>query len=207
MIDIPLKAKVLCTDGHAGTTTAIIIDPVKRIATHVVVESIKYLDFLVPLELVANTKPDSVHLQCTIAKMHELHTFTETHYIHDDIFDDAMYMGSQYIEPYATMVPDYSGIVEEEHIPLGELAVHRGATVYAEDGRIGLLEEFIVESETGHVTHIVLSKGHLWGKRDMVIPVTAIDRGEYDSLYLNVTKGNIQDLPGVTIQRHYQGQE
>ena len=41
MKDIPLKAKVLCTDGHGGTTTAIIVNPVKREVTHIIVESIK----------------------------------------------------------------------------------------------------------------------------------------------------------------------
>jgi hypothetical protein len=33
MKDMPLKARVICTDGHTGTTTAIIINPVKRYDT------------------------------------------------------------------------------------------------------------------------------------------------------------------------------
>ena len=207
MKDIPLKAKVLCTDGHAGTTTAIIVDPVKREVTHVVVESIKYLDFLVPLEQVAGTKPDAVHLNCTVDELHGMRSFTETHYVQDDLYGGEMVQGGQYLAPYATQVPGDGGLFEEEKVPLGELAVHRGTTVQATDGRIGELEEFVVEPDTGHVTHIVLRKGHLWGKRDVVIPISAIDHGDYESLYLNVTKKEIRDLPGVSIQHHYTGQE
>ena len=207
MKDIPLEAKVLCTDGHAGTTSAVIVNPVKQEVTHVVVESIKYLDFLVPLEMVADTTPGEVHLNCTIEELHGMRSFTETHYVHDDLYDGAMYQGSQYLAPYATQGPDYGGLMEEEKVPFGELAVHRGTIVHATDGRIGVMEEFVIESDTGHVSHIVLRKGHLWGKRDVVIPVSAIDHGNYESLFLNVTKKAIQDLPGVSIQRHYTGQE
>jgi hypothetical protein len=206
MIDIPLKAEVLCTDGHAGTTTAIIIDPVKRNVTHVVVESIKYLDYLVPLDRVTDTTPNSVHLDCTIAELHEMRSFTEAQYMQSDLDDGTVYAGA-YMAPYVTMVPDYGGLIEEEKVPFGELAVHRGAQVHANDGHIGVLEEFVVEPDTGHVTHIVLQKGHLLGKRDVVIPVSAIDHGDYDALYLNVSKKDVRDLPGVSVQRHYKGQE
>jgi len=207
MKDIPLKAKVLCTDGHAGTTSAIIVNPVKRKVTHVVVESIKYRDFLVPLELVSDTAPDVVHLSCTIDELHGMRSFTETHYVQDDLYDGAMYQGSQYLTPYATQAPGYGGLIEDEKVPFGELAVHRGTSVHAKDGRIGVLEEFVVEPDSGHVTHIVLRKGHLWGKRDVVIPVSAIDHGDYESLYLNVTKKAVRDMPGVSIQRHYTAEE
>jgi len=209
MKDIPVKAKVLCTDGHAGTTSAIIVNPIRREVTHVVVESIKYVDYLVPLEKVAATTPDTVHLDCTISELHRMSSFTETHYVHADYYDEAMYQGNQYLSPYAYAAPiEYrGGQVEEEQVPVGELAVHRGAEVYATDGRIGVLEEFVVEPSSGHVTHLVLRKGHLWGKRDVVIPVSAIDHGKYDKLHLNVAKKAIRDLPGVSIQHHYAGQE
>jgi hypothetical protein len=203
MKDIPLKADVLCSDGQAGKTSAILVNPVRREVTHVIVESMKYLDYLVPLEKVTATTPDTVQLDCTIEEMHRMRSFTETHYVHDDYYDDPMYQGGQYMSPYATPM----GPIEEEKVPLGKLAVHRGAKVYATDGHIGVLEEFVVEPESSHITHIVLSKGHLWGKRDVAIPVSVVDHGEYDKLYLNIEKKAVKDLPGVSIQRHYGGQE
>ena len=206
MIDIPLKATVLCSDGHAGTTTAIIINPVKRTVTHVVVESIKYLDYLVPLDLVADTTPSSVHLDCTIAELHEMESFTDAHYKQSEFGDGTYYKGA-YMTPYVTMVPEYGGLVEEERVPFGELAVHRGTQVRATDGHIGILEEFVVEPDSGLVTHLVLRKGHLFGKREVVIPVSAIEYGDYDTLFLNVSEKELRDLPGVSIQRHYKGQE
>ena len=156
---IPLNAEVLCTDGHAGTTSAIIVNPVKRVVTHIVVETIRYIDYLVPLDQVTESTPHSVLLNCTIDEMKKMGSFTKTHYIHNDFYDGPMYEGSQYISPYVYAAPvEFSGgPVEEEKVPVGELTVHRGSEIHATDGRIGVLEEFVVEPESGHVTHLVLS--------------------------------------------------
>jgi hypothetical protein len=37
---------------------------------------------------------------------------------------------------------------------------------------------FVVDPKTGHITHLVLREGHLWGQRDVAIPVNAIERIE-----------------------------
>jgi hypothetical protein len=55
--------------------------------------------------------------------------------------------------------------VDEEQIPPGELAVYRGARVEATDGKAGMLGEFLVNPLTGHISHLILMEGHLWGKK------------------------------------------
>ena len=37
---------------------------------------------------------------------------------------------------------------------------------------------FVADPQTGHITHLILREGHLWGQRDVVIPVNAIERIE-----------------------------
>lgn len=206
MKDIPLHAQVICTDGEAGKTSAIILNPTTSTISHLVVEVRKYADYLVPLEKVAATTPDKVQLDCTLEELHAMQPFTRTHYVQEDVYDDPDYEGTQYLAPYVTAVRAAGGPVEDESTPPGELAVHRGTDVYATDGHVGVLEEFVIEPESGRVTHLVLRKGHLWGRRDMVIPVSAIDRSAYDSLYLKLAKDEIAELPGVTVQRNYRGQ-
>ena len=62
----------------------------------------------------------------------------------------------------------------------GELAVRRGSRVRATDGDVGRVDEFLVDRETAHITHLVLREGHLWGQKDVLIPVSEI--GQIDEL-------------------------
>lgn len=46
------------------------------------------------------------------------------------------------------------------------------------------------------VTHVLLQKGHMWGRKDFAIPVSAVvsvDAG----IRLNITKQQVEDLPPV----------
>jgi hypothetical protein len=36
-------------------------------------------------------------------------------------------------------------------------------------GRFGHLDGFVVEGD-GHITHLVLGRGHLWGRRRLTVP-------------------------------------
>jgi len=51
--------------------------------------------------------------------------------------------------------------VAVEIVPAGELAIHRGDPVRATDGQVGHVGEFIVDSDSGYISHMVLQKGHL----------------------------------------------
>jgi len=50
--------------------------------------------------------------------------------------------------------------VDEEQIPPGEPAVYRSARVEATDGKAGVLGEFLVNPLNGHISYLILMKGH-----------------------------------------------
>ena len=81
-----------------------------------------------------------------------------------------------YMEPI--VVPE-TKIAPGKHysIPKNELAVNRGTPVYSADGDIvGKVDEFLVDQDSGQVTHLILREGHLWGQKDVIIPVEGIDK-------------------------------
>jgi hypothetical protein len=41
----------------------------------------------------------------------------------------------------------------------------------------------------------VLHKGHLWGKKDIMVPLTAVDSIDYETIYLNVDKEAVEEFP------------
>jgi uncharacterized membrane protein/sporulation protein YlmC with PRC-barrel domain len=198
MTHIPINALVECSDGSAGKSTAVIINPVTRTLTHFAVQEHETMiptARLVPVDLVSETTADTITLQCTRAELAELDVFSETHYEQNE--DTTL----EYLEPYVTPLDVHYLAVETEHVPPGELAVHRGTIVEATDGYIGTVGEFVVDPESCHITHLVLMKGHAWGKKEMTVPIGAIDRVDEITVYLKLSKSELATLPSIALKR------
>jgi hypothetical protein len=96
------------------------------------------------------------------------------------------------------LVAGVSETVTYDAIPLGEVAVRRGDRVHATDGEIGHVEGLVVDPRSHHVTHVLLQEGHLWGRKEVAIPIGAVTGAE-DGIQLNLTKDDVRDLPPVDI--------
>ncbi|MEJ2737053.1 MAG: PRC-barrel domain-containing protein [Anaerolineae bacterium] len=202
MMDIAIDADVQCTDGPGGRSTYIVLNPVTRRVTHVVVQedSFPHLERLVPVEMVAETSPDRIHLTCTQQGLHGLEAFIETEFLPGE-FPYATYGLNEFrLWPY--VLPDDELVpLEHERVPPGELAVRRGSHVRATDGEVGQVDEFLVDRETEHITHLVLREGHLWGKRDVLVPVSEIGQVDEDRVYLTLSKEEVANLPTIPVRR------
>ena len=58
------------------------------------------------------------------------------------------------------------------------------ARVDCADGRIGRVGAVVEDETSGQATHFVLQEGHLWGKKEVTLPLSAIDRVEGDRMPL-----------------------
>lgn len=207
MKDIPVDAKVECADGPYGETVAVIIDPVKQVLTHFVVQdsvSQHPVQYLVAVDYVVETNPDTVRLSCTRDELLSMEHFVEQHYIEKSPPGYSHYQAGEWHAPVTTTSMEGAYDVEEtERIPAGELAVRRGNPVEATDGAFGVVGEFLVEPESGHITHMVLEEGHGRGKKDVSLPVSAIDRVEHGTVYLKLAKKEVDSLPAIPVNRHY----
>lgn len=59
------------------------------------------------------------------------------------------------------------------------------------------------KEQSGHVTHLVLMEGHLWGKKEVTLPLSAIDHAEADTVDLKLSKRAVKELPAVPIRRRH----
>jgi len=89
-----------------------------------------------------------------------------------------------------------SQTVTYDTIPLGEVEVRRGDPVEATDGSIGRVHGLIIDPRSHHVNHVLLAEGHLWGKKEVAIPIQSVTRVD-DGIQLNITKKQVEDLPPV----------
>lgn len=200
MIDIPVNAKVECTDGHGGRSVCVIIDSATQRVTHFVVQERKAhsTERLVPVDRVAETTSNLIRLNCTRDELSAMQPFIATRYVRVQRchYED-------YPAEWGFAVPETESWVpvEDERIASGELAVRRGADVVATDGRVGRVGELLADPESGKVTHLVLQTGHLWGEKELAIPVSAIHHVEEDAVYLKLDKQTIESLPAVPVRR------
>jgi hypothetical protein len=71
----------------------------------------------------------------------------------------------------------------------------------ATDGHVGQVEEFLVDPASEHITHLMMREGHLWGQRDVAIPISGIDHLEDGAVHLTLSKGEIEALPSIPVHR------
>jgi len=170
--------------------------------THLVVKEQEspHQEILIPVSAVAATTPDSINLRFTRHEIADLEPFTETDYIQVDIPRPAggIFYMTPYVYPEVETLP-----VKHEAIPADELAVRRGAEVEATDGPVGHVDEFLVDPENDHITHIVLREGHLWGEKDVTIPISDIDHIEENTVLLKIDKHKIEALPAIPVRRKW----
>ena len=206
-----IGAEVSCTDGHCGTVKRVVIDPVAQALTHLVVEPShrQGLGRLVP---VAMAQPDAggVRLTCTLAEFERLDSAEETQFV-PGTRGYAQYGPEQVLSwPYfglhggqaggvaGASVPGTSETVTYDTVPAGEVEVRRGEPVYATDGPIGHVHGLVVDASSHRVSHVLLAEGHLWGHKDVAIPISAVI-GVADGIKLQISKKEVADLPPVSI--------
>jgi sporulation protein YlmC with PRC-barrel domain len=215
--DFVIGASVSCSDGLCGKVTRVVINPVAQTVTHLVIEPEhrQGLGRLVPLDLVTGEAED-LRLDCTIAEFQQLDSAEDTQFIPgssgyaaygpDQVVAWPYYglgggvgdPGGLGMGPAGSDIPGVSQTVTYDAVPPGEVSVRRGEHVHATDGDIGRVQGLVIEPGSHHVTHVLLQEGHLWGRKDVAIPISAVSRTD-DGIRLSITKKQIEDLPAVDI--------
>jgi sporulation protein YlmC with PRC-barrel domain len=184
-----------CSDGPCGEVSRIVIDPASRTVTHLVIEPKHHhrmLARLVPVHLVDIT-PGELSLRCTLAEFGNLEAAEATQLVQGVPAGGLGPAGMD--SPLG--IPHAVETVVEDVVPAGESEVRHGERVHALDGEIGEVQGFIVNADDDRVTHVLLKEGHLWGRKEVAIPITAV-RGVENGIMLNLTKQQVEDLPAVT---------
>jgi sporulation protein YlmC with PRC-barrel domain len=211
-----IGTEVSCSDGACGELSRVVVDPVARAVTHLVVEPKHDPGFgrLVPLDLVDATAA-GIRLRCTMAEFDKLGPAEETKFIpggtgsvdyaEGEVLSWPYYglgMGGGLVAPAGGLGVDMADIgqtVIYDKIPLGEVSVSRDQPVHATDGNIGRVQGLIIDPRDNHVTHVLLQEGHLWGRKEVAIPISAVSRVDEDGIQLSMAKAGVQDLPPVDI--------
>jgi hypothetical protein len=205
--EFAIGAQASASDGVCGEVSRLIMDPAALTVTHLVIEPKHRRESgrLVPVHLV-DTTTGQIRLRCTTAEFDKLDPAEEV-----DQVEGLDYGGgfgqAEAVQGYGGMggvgatgmgigmgVGHNRPVVVQDVVPLGEVDVQRGESVHALDGEIGKVQGFLVDPGDNHVTHVLLQEGHLWGRKEVSIPISAVI-GVDAGIRLNITKKQVEDLP------------
>ena len=211
--------RVRCTDGVYGELADIVIDPLEKRVTHLVVqpEQGEGEARLVPIQL-AMGRDDEQHeieLECTLDEAQGFESVHEFAYLRlgespaedpdwDVGVEDVLAM------PYYAGLDEgtYPGALDShvtmhyDRVPKGQVEVRRSSAVMSADGHsLGEVDGFVVDADE-HITHFVLERGHMWGRKEVTIPIGAVAKVESDSVHVALSKDEVGALPAVRVGRH-----
>ena len=207
-----------CSDGDCGQLRRVIIDPIGRVLTHLVVEPRheRATGRLVPVGLVESVAA-GIRLRCSLSEFEALEYAEETQFLpgadgHWGYDQEHMRSWPRYgLGPAMNGGTPGSGMIglgmgadiapEElirDRVPKGEVEVRRGEHVHATDGDIGRVRGLVVDLGDHQVTHVLLDEGHLWGQKQVAIPIGAVKSVDH-GIQLDLTKDEVRDLPAVDV--------
>jgi sporulation protein YlmC with PRC-barrel domain len=208
-----IGADASCSDGACGQVSRIIVNPVARQVTHLVVDP-KHRDGpgrLVPVDLVDATT-GQIRFRCALAEFQTLPPAQETEVVPD--LDPTGHAHPDPAPKQGYLVPvspwlrgrrgaGQAGVPQEvtvDSVPSGEVDIRRDLTASATDGEIGQVQGLVVESGGHHVTHVLLRPGRRWGRKEVAIPIGAVTKIGTLLVHLSLTKRQVEDLPPVDIE-------
>ena len=212
MMQLIAGMPVDAADGPCGEVADIVVDPVLRRVTHLVVKEPGRGGHLVPVEAVAGGD-GRLALAWTTHQVSASDEVEDTNLQHLENWPhlrDGWDVGivRELAWPYH-VAEDHPGpreartTTEFDRIPTGTAEIRRESPVMSSDDElVGHVDGFVVDDDYA-LTHVVLEKGHFWGHRDLGIPVSAVDRLETDRVRLAVTRDAAGRFPALNLPRRH----
>jgi sporulation protein YlmC with PRC-barrel domain len=213
---LDLGSSVHCTDAPFGELADVIVDPLSRRVTHLVVAPHGHHEDarVVPIDR-ARPARKGLALDYSVAGVEALERLQESAYMRAGelvVADPDWDVGTQDVLALpvfqeldglgTAMDPDPHVMVTYDRIPKHEVEIRRSSAVVSTDGHhLGHVEGFLVGS--GETADIVLERGHLWGRREIVIPAAALERVQNDSITLRLTKEQVGELDVRHVHRWF----
>ncbi len=216
---LELGQQVRCSEEHFGELADVVIDPIRKRVTHLVVEPhLRHrLARLVPVELVdaGHGAQPGILLHCTTEELWRLTPVQEFAFLRvgEFVADDPDWdigvqevLAMPYYETEALggyiPEPDPRVGISYDRVPKGEVEIRRSSVVDSADGHhLGHVDGFLVDDGDEQITHVLLEHGHLWGRREVTIPIGAVAEVKTDRVTLRLSKDQVGELEPLAVRR------
>lgn len=215
-MQLNLNTPVVLADGTTCKLNDIVVDPIDQVVTHLVVtpRHHSYRSRLVPIDDV-EAGDDGLHLDCAESEFERYPYVEMTTFISMDgeiTTEDDWEVGFERVKKMPSYSADYGQAgdavddqveIVYDRIPEKTVEIRRESSVYTTDGgKVGHVDGFATD-DAGGVTHVLLGKGHLWGRRDIAVPIGSVEQIGQDEIWLNLSKDEVDSLPHTPVSRRH----
>jgi sporulation protein YlmC with PRC-barrel domain len=217
-VRLDLGTQVRCTDGVFGEVADVVVDPRTQRLTHVVVRPRHRPEDarLVPIDRVQPGAAAEVRLSATIREITQLEALRESAYLRVgefpardpdwDVGIEETFALPYYSSPDGFALPpldtDDHVVVHYDRVPKGDVEIERASRVMTTDGHVlGHVDGFVVDDDA-HITHLVLERGHLWARKQVAVPITAVTEIATDRVVVGLSEAEVAALHAVRVHHH-----
>jgi uncharacterized protein YrrD len=193
-MQVDIQAPVYSRDGtHVGKVDRVVIEPDAKLVTHIVIHKGTWLsrDVVVPMDSVERTDTKGVYLRLGPAEVEALPDFVEVEWA---VPAEGWVPPPGYFESVVLWPPYFSQSAaptrERQNIGAHEVAVTEGTDVECTDGKLGVVDQVVLDAATGRLEGVVVRQGFLL-THDVVIPAAWIAQTDANVVRLNVTKDQV----------------
>lgn len=173
---LSLYTPVLCAETLCGVVSGVLLDPTRRHVAFILVQQLGLLapERMLPLTDVSAADAHALQLHPNEEALTEYGAFSEP-------------VSAYHLEPEP---PSWT----EEHM------LRHGARVIAVDGPIGRVGALLLRPEDWAITQIVLRQGHLWGAREVTVPIAQVNQISEFAVTLALSHAEVARLPTNSFQ-------
>lgn len=200
MKPILLGTSVDCADGRAGRVRAIVLDPVAKRVSMLVVDvptGLSHRSVLVPISKVARTTAEHVELLMTRGELSAMDPYTSERYVQTMLHDEMIASASGLSTTFPALVTEVvEDKVHDALTPPGHLVFGPGCDVFATDGKAGIVAGFWTDDADAALAKLVVGHGHLWRRSQTAVSMNAVAAIEGDTVHLSLSKADLDAVSG-----------
>lgn len=195
---LEIGAPVSCS-GKTASLQSILIKSANHVVTHLVVQAGRRPDAarIVPISLVIPVG-DAISLTCSWNDFEQLDPTEQKRDVQagdrnfqfrpGDTLTGMRYIPTDPTAPYA---------VSTSNVPENSYAF-QSQSICAEDGHVGNFGGLIVDPSSREATHVLMAKKHLFGKKEIPIPITQVKRLGDGEIDLALTKNEVDAIASTS---------
>lgn len=194
-MELCTTARVHCFDGLCGELIYLVLKPNRDEIAYIVVQEPDppQLERMVPIELIARATSEDIFLDFSRQYLHYLSPFRQAMFVAEEN-PAAARMGWE--GGGRLSFSDSRFIPEDSHDDMAEgVAIHRRAVARTQDGLEVALANFIVDRDTGRLTHLGLRTVTGSHEHRYLIPISEVGYFSEGEIGLKLTQRQMERLP------------
>jgi sporulation protein YlmC with PRC-barrel domain len=175
--ELSLGAMVSATDGDVGTLRALIVDAGTGVISHLAVTNsdVPNSARLIPLRHVVQADAHHALLDLTRREALACQRLVVPGAVPDAGDHGTDETASAWFTDMDLSSGEYTFALRRRLPSADSVLLERGRRVETPDGhRLGVIDDVVVDHESGTISHIVLTHGHLLGRRQVVLPASSL---------------------------------